>query len=370
MKKTICFLMLVTGITGAAYAQDGSKLNSDKIFEQPANNAKKRFVIELKKGNKMQIELSDMADLNQFSNMDSVLRVFLKDIEPLKDSFSDELSSKRIDYTTDSSGRAKIRIQQFKPKGSSFLVKEGDVAALKLEQDTVNFIGMISFFIKPNFSKKIPQVRYYRVSLFVNNLSELTNYMDGRLNAKIKELQKNNATPWVKGNDGQMHLKEDYAISAKLPKGDVAGGDFLAFRLSVDVQNYKKYFVPSFSLGAALIISNSFFKREVGLFWEPNFLFGTTSQGKLTTYRNDFITLTLGQGGIRDNDPRKDSYLITILSLGYLVNRQGDYFEKGTLRLGAGRLSLFEGKTKIEPALYFTGLFKGVTPGLRWIQGF
>ena len=119
-----------------------------------------------------------------------------------------------------------------------------------------------------------------------------------------------------------------------------------------------------------MIFSTSHWKRELVLAWEPNFLFGTNAQGKTQTFRNDFLTLTAGHGPVQDNNPRKESHFIFVASFGYLVNQQGEFFEKGTMRFGGGRLSLFNGKTKLEPVIYFTDLFKGVTPGLRWIQSF
>jgi len=86
------------------------------------------------------------------------------------------------------------------------------------------------------------------------------------------------------------------------------------------------------------------------------------------TYRNDFLTFTYGQGGTKDYDPRKDFSFSAVFSLGYLINRNGDYFEKNTFRFGAGKLSV--AKTTIEPSLYFNNLFKGVTPGIRISQYF
>ena len=369
MKRTISFLMLLS-IIGTSYAQDG-KAKTEKTFDLPPNHAQRRFTIELDKGNKLQIELSNMEDLKLFANMDSVLRIFLQDIEPFEDSLANELTSKRIDYLTDSSGVKKIRLQQFLPKGSSFVVNDGDVAALKLEQDTVNFVGSVPYIADYGFRKPFTAVRYYKISFFVNQLSDLANYMNGSVSAKIRTLQQNVNTTWVTTREkGTAILKADEAIRARLTKGYVAGGDFLNMRLSVDAQNYKNYFVPSFSLGAGLILSKAHWKREFVLAWEPNFFFSQNAQGKLKTFRNDFLTLTAAQGPIEDNEPRKESHFITIISFGYLVKKEGDYFEKGTMRLGAGRLSLFGGKTKLEPALYFTDLFKGVTPGLRWIQSF
>src|SRR3990170_7512601 len=100
MKQLFFFLMLTTGITGTPFAQVNQN-KSDQVFDLNPNFASRKFIIDLGKGNKMQVELSDMDDLRRFENMDSIIRVFLKDIEPLKDSLGDELLARRIDYTTD-----------------------------------------------------------------------------------------------------------------------------------------------------------------------------------------------------------------------------------------------------------------------------
>ena len=50
------------------------------------------------------------------------------------------------------------------------------------------------------------------------------------------------------------------------------------------------------------------------------------------------------------------------------IYRQGDFIEKKTFRLGAGKLQLY--KTTIEPSMYFDNFFHGVTPGIRISQSF
>lgn len=370
MKKLIWLLVLVSSSTGELCAQQ-TAATTEKSFELPASYAHRRFFVDLGKGNKMKIEVNDLADLQRFRNMDSLIRVFLADIETLKDSLGDELLARRIDYVTGLPGRTQIRVQQFKPKGSSFLVGRGEVASLKLEQDTINFLGTVSYVAKYTLRKAFTTTRRYQVSFFVNDLSDLATYADGRLNSKIASLQGNTRTDWNTTNTrGTARLKKDPDITARLPQGNVAGGNFLNFRFSVDAQNYKNYFVPSFSLGSGVILSTSHFKRDIMLSWDPNFFFARNNLGRLQTFRNDFVTLTWGQGGVENNEPRLESELLFIMSLGYLVNKQGDFFEKNTFRLGAGRLSLYRGKTKFEPVMYFSHFFKGVTPGVRWIQSF
>ena len=377
MKKFIAVLMLLTGITGTTIAQQEPALTkTEKTFEMQRSYFKRKFTVDLGKGNKMQVELNDVDDLDRIKNVDSLLRRFLHDIEALKDTLADEASSRRIDYVTEANGKNKIRIQIFKPTGSSFLIDQGEPASLKIEQDTVNFIGVVDYIAKYTLRKPFEDSRYYQLSFFVNQLSDLNSYLDGSLGEKIKTIQKDDRdAKWVKNdkdNKGNWYVRNgDRDIYAKQPGGYIAGrSDYLTPRLSVNIQNYKNYFVPSFSLGAAVILNNGFFKRDIAIAWEPNFFFGQNAQGKLQTFRNDFLTLSYGQGGIKDDNAKKESPFLFSFSFGYLIQRQGDYYEKNSMRLGAGQLSLFEGKTKIEPVLYFTNFFKAVTPGIRFLQSF
>ena len=369
MKKISFFLMLLISITAELCAQS----KSDKAFEVPDNIIiSRRFTVSLDKGNKVMIEVTDITDLEKVANIDSLLQIFLKDIAGLKDSLSDPLTSKRIDYLTDAEGRKKIRFQQFQPKGASFLINKGELSSLRTEQDTINIISVIAN--PPKAQQKISRSnpRYYHLTFYLNDVSELKNYSE-MLKQKISTIQTqvNDKWPIVLGS-GNHYLKGDPSIVAGQPKGFVPGGngDFLVLNLMVNVQNYKNYFIPSFSLGAKLSLTNRerTFKWEPGLFWEPHFIFAKDALDKLHTYRNDFLTFTYGQGGITDHDPRKDFSFSALLSIGYLIHREGDYFDKQTFRLGAGKFGVR--KTTIEPSLYFNNFFRGVTPGLRISQYF
>ncbi len=371
MKKTIIVLMLFISILPELYAQSNPK--ADKVFEVPKNSVNRRYYIFLEKGNRFVIELSSDDDMNRITNIDSLLKVFLNDIKPLKDSLSDPLSSKRIDYVIDPQGRKKIRLQQYHPKADNYLLTNGELSSLKISQDTISIIGIT---LNPGEgSKKINSNRlnYFHLIFYLNNMDELTSYMNGILAAKIETIQKNVNGKWPLLKGGSSHyMANDKSIVADKPHGwtGIGTGDMLAIMLSVNIQNYKNYFVPSFSLGFQITHSNRqrTFKWEPGLFWEPHFFFAKDAQGNLKTYRNDFLTLTYGQGGVKNYDPRKDFSFSAVLSLGYLIHRSGDLIEKNTFRLGMGKVKLL--KTTIEPSLYFNNFFKGVTPGIRISQSF
>src|SRR6185312_13834391 len=160
MKKLISMLMLVTSVAADLCAQTTTA--SDKTFQVPENIIlTRRFYVNLEKGNKMVIEVSDIADLNRMANIDSLLQIFLNDLTPLKDSLADPLTSKRIDYVTDAQGRKKIKFQQFQPKGASFLINNGDIVSLRTEQDTINIIGIITNPPKAVEKISLRNPRYY-----------------------------------------------------------------------------------------------------------------------------------------------------------------------------------------------------------------
>lgn len=372
MKKLIAALVLITGILPQLCAQP--KTNEDKTYEIPENVVvSRRFYVDLGRGNKMMIELTDITDLQRISNMDSLLTVLISDLKTLEDSLPDPTNSIRIDYAIDASGRKKIRLQRFPPKGDNYLLNNGQLSSLKINQDTVNIVGVIVNPPKPQEKINLALSRYYHIAFYLNNFDELPGYRDGSLTEKIAAIQNNINTKWPLIKGGSSHyLKIDESISTDRPKGFTAAqtGDFIAGMTTVNIQNYKNYFVPSFSVGIRLTLSNRArtFKWEPGLFWEPHFLFAKDAQGKLKTYRNDFLTLTYGQGGITDHDSRKDFSFSAVFSIGYLIHRDGDFIEKNTFRFGAGKLKL--SKTTIEPSLYFNRFFKGVTPGIRISQSF
>jgi len=371
MKKIIAVLMLVTGILITAIAQEEPvRTKTDNTFEPPLNSITRRFTIDLGRGNKMQLELSAMENINHIKNIDSLVRVFLQDLEPLKDSLSNELLSKRIDYVTDSLGRKKIRIQQYQPKGSSFLVTPNDVASLKVEQDTIFISGTVPGKTVWILSKKAIVSNYYRIGFFVNQLTELPGYLDGRLNEKMNAVQKSDNEKWSAQKDENYHIRNgDPAIYAKQPKGYYFSwrGDYLELNAGLNLQNYKNYFVPSFTLKATAFIKNEHYKHEIGFAWEPHFLFSKNSQGNLQTFRNDFITLLLGREPLKNKEPDGGPHFnfFQHLSVGYLVRQKGDFYDPHTFRLGTGGINWNGGRLKLEPLLYFHDFFEGATPGLR-----
>src|SRR5678816_1668385 len=240
MKKTFIVLMLSISIQAELCAQSKSK--EDKAFEVPENIViNRRFYIDLEKGNKLTIELTDITDLQRIANIDSLLRVFANDLTPLKDSLSDPIASKRIDYVIDAQGRKKIRILRYPSRGDNYLLNNGELSSLKINQDTINIIGVITNPPKEQKKISLTNPRYYHLLFYLNNFDELAGYMNGVLAGKISTIQKqvNGRWPILKGG-GSHYLKPDKGIVADKPKGFTPSGtgDFLAAQQWINIQNY------------------------------------------------------------------------------------------------------------------------------------
>ncbi len=360
MKKIFLWVMLATSITATAFAQS----KTDKTFGLQPDAIRRRYLVDLGRGNKMQIALTSQNDLSLLGNIDSLVALYLQDIKPFKDSLADELAAKRIDYRPGTDGKNKLRIQVFASKGSSFVLREGVVSALKIEQDTINIIASV-----PILSTGTPSAEHlFFISFFLNQYTDISAYTEGRLNEKIQALQKSEHARWSRLDDSIWTIKGgDHSITAAHPGGFIsAEGDYLNLHAGLGLQNYKNYFVPSFNLGATLVFSSKLAKQKIGVSWEPNFFFAKNSAGSLQTYRDDFLTLLLGRKARHplENDAPHINFMEE-LSISYLIRRSGDFIDPHTFRIGTGAVNLLEEKIKLQPVFYFHDFFKNLTPGVR-----
>jgi len=362
-------MMLLTGINRQAIAQKISPNSIDKDFEVPNGFLSNRFSIDLGKGNTLQVEVMDLNDIARFKNIDSILTVFFKDIVPLQDSLMDELAAKRIDYLIDAAGRKKIRISNFKPVAASFVLRQGEMSALKTEQDTLNIIGVVNEPPSQRLQKILGNIRYYRLSFYVNNLNELKNAEAKSIGEKITAFSSKKKWVQVKENDWKMK-NGDKSISSKTPNGTVSGnGNYLESIFAISMQNYKNNFVPSVSAGFSLVFNNGITKKHIGFSNETHFLFTKDMNGDVKRFLNVFTTISYKQRNLNEKSAAV-FHLNPDFSLSYLIENRGNFYDKNTFRLGFGRVNLDKGAVNLEPCFYFNNFFKNTTPGLRLNVGF
>lgn len=357
-------MMLLTGICRQAIAQTVHASKSNP-FEIPSGSLSIRYSIDFGKGNTLQVEMTNKEDIDKFKNIDSILTVFFKDIVPFKDSLTDELAAKRVDYVIDAAGRKKIRIRNYKPLASSFVIQQGEVAALKSEQDTLNIIGTVSAPAKYGIRKSISNVRYYRLSFFVNDFNDLQNIDAMAIREKIISLKSNKR--WIKDTEGEWHMKNgDKSISKTTPYGSAnLSGDYIQSNFSTSIQNYKNNFVPSINIGFDFVFNNGINKKYFGFVSENHLFFAKDINGNVKTFENVFFTLNYRKTSYNANNKTDIVQLNSNLSISYLLRRQGDYYDKNTFRLMLGRVDMYKETVSLAPCIYFTNFFKNITPSLR-----
>ena len=363
-------MMLVTGISSQVIAQETIPAKTDNTFELQSSLFSNRYSIDLGSGNTLQIEFMDKEDINKFKNFDSILSVFLKDMVPFKDSLTDELAARRIDYVMDEAGRKKIRIQIFKPLAASFVIRQGEVAALKTEQDTVNIVGTVAAPAKYGIRKPVSNVRYYRLSFFVNDYNDLQNIDTMAIREKIIALKSNKR--WIKDTEGEWHMKNgDKSISKTTLYGTAnQNGDYIQNNFSASIQNYKNNFVPSINVGLDFVFNNGINKRYFGFVSENHLFFAKDVNGNVKTFQNIFLTLSYRKTLNHANNKTDIVQFSPGLTVSYLVRGQGGYYDKNTFRLMLGKVDMYKETVSLEPCIYFTNFFKNITPSLRLSVGF
>lgn len=343
--------LLLLGITGSLYAQDNYKNlpPEEKIFELPPFSIKRDYHVDLGKSNQFRIEIGDSSDLPRMQNVDSILLVFLSDMKAFRDSLTDPLTVKRIDYRIESSGIKKIRIRQFRPPASSFLLDGKEPARLRLQQDTIYILMVYA---------KGRETRYDRLGFYINQYDQLESFVTTGLNEKLTVIKDKGNWRW---RNGSLAKEDDPAITVSQYTHD-----YIQFHALVGVQNYKNYLTPSVAPGINLHFQRGFNLHDFGAYWQPLFLFAGDAHGQLQTYRNDFIVLRYGYDHSDHSSKEEEAIgLYTNISLGYLVYREGNFFNKHSFQLTAGELGFKKGKILLQPVLYFNDFFRGVTPGLR-----
>ncbi len=360
-----------------------------QLFETFPGDVSRHYKFALNKGEAMHLEVMHIDDLQRLPGVDSLVAMVIADLSQMTDTSADVLHGRRIDYIVGGNEK-QVRLRSTPDMSEYFTSNNGHTMLMKVAEDTVMITGGISVrepgtedtFREPRTEATFreprtettprtgaqAQNRYYRISFFLNDLRNLSNYKNGQLQQKIELLIKQANEKWLRAKDGRFYLKSVPGITASAPAGKLGGMGLLLFRPSVDIQNYKDRFVPSISFGLAIINRRNSIYQEYGLSNELHFRFASTN-GTSKTFVQSFFTLSYGRGKITSNMsfPVK---LFPYISVGYLAKQTGSLYEKNTFRLGLGRFFLGNVSTKIEPALYMNDLFKNITPSLRVVQIF
>ena len=340
------------------------------------------------------LELNNILQLNYLPNLDSILDIVKLNLERLTDSLKEDGITRRIDYNTAnfiSNKNDLIRITNYDTRPKQYVITKNDITELKTEQDTLRIRCFaptsdstrvnipIGIDQNGNFSKKmksvylkspVPSSLPFFITITVNNIADIHSFDPGVLEKCITLLRKevtqeyiNKASP-IGFYGAYFDIKSNKMLSPASAKWiNHPNGNYAQFvpNIYAGMSFARGNFIPSVSLGFRYTFAGGeFATRSLYLMYEPHFLFSRDNNNKLITDNNDFLTIRYMN--VLKN--KKDGFdFVGNVSLGYLVNRNGIWFEPNTWKFGIPAVR--SGWLQLEPEFFFTGFFKNASPSLR-----
>jgi hypothetical protein len=400
MKKFILSFALMVG-AGATFAQLSKPVagyvehhRSAIMFDFPTRHVNIRDIARLKNPSEaVMFELHSVRDYSRLKGLSLLLKQFDTDIQFYKDSLANLGSGNvRIDYAiwVDSTvagldDRAEIRFKKYAPDGDMYYTKRGEVARLKIAQDTINFIIRTTDTTKTGTTMLGPTLH---VSFFLNNYADLDKIaQDGEMLDQIVDTfrsTKKNSTvndpykfpsssiyrPYAKGHqyrfqryNGILDLKGFGDNNAK----PMEWSDKLTLTLNMGTGLIRNTFTPMAEASISIYSMRAAFhskdadKHEINnyasLGISPYFFFDRAADGKFYIKDNWFTNFEIGTAS---NFMGINSPLLTG-GIGYLTFRKGDYFRGTTMK--AFISVKMKNSITICPEVIFTNNFKQIFPG-------
>ena len=335
------------------------------IYEVPPYLIGKKFEVDLGKGNKMFIELSKLSLLSNIKNLDSIVDQFLINVIPLKDSFADQKIQYKIDYLMMDVERAALKLTKYAPNFDEYMLSGGEVSKLRTKQDSVLILGKMkkegSEFrnIKNSFD-------YYRVTFVLNQLNDLE-LLDS-LNNHVEQVGISAYSKWNFTNDNKYVSRKFDNITANSNAVGVWKGNFIYSDISYGLQNYGERLLGSSRASIGIIIKNNGNEHKIGTYTEVPLVFAKKYGDGVNSdrlFKNGFIGIEYYYKGASFgyNRVRSKNLVFPMLTFGYLIRRDGNYFEKNTFQVGISKFVFLDNTLSVEPMFFINK--KYVAPSIK-----
>jgi len=212
----------------------------------------------------------------------------------------------------------------------------------------------------------------YRVTILLNNLSGLEECLQQNLNAYMQKI----SMEWMeyrqagKKDNWESRLQASYNVADSSKNTRLSNTlfsskkKFLLPYISFGIQNMQNIFTPSLAAGMEYYYtSNNNKERHFLLYADNYFFFNNIPNAVKKIQVNTFATFQLKNIYQQVNTGEKDAMKYNEqFSIGYLINRNGTYFEKQSFRLGFPGFNYRN--LQVLPGLFFNDFFRQVSPSL------
>ena len=368
--KKICLLLITAAMATVASAQINylpGNPPSPNIFNSPLpGSIRYRYNFILPHNNRMVIDLFKVNYVYQLPDLDSLFKKIWSDLQPMRDSLSDPLKVRKVDYMA-TMNHIVIGIKQYNPPGSYYSYKDDELVQMKINQDTLRYIGFVEqdqSLTKTQYNSLVPG---YTITLLLNDISDVGKLPKGFLSSGI-ELLKKDLDPNDKGNNGPysgtydiIQQKRVTPLNRPEPLWNKHG---VVPYAQMSIQYGRGDWMPSAGAGLEYYYGRSQYGQfGARLIWEPFFFFSRDLNKKLVTERNDFLTLKFYSNWKFVYKALTDGQYNLNFSIGYLIRRKGTWFEPNTFKFsfpGLQRKNML-----LEPEFFFNKFFKNFSPSLK-----
>lgn len=361
MQKLLVFAFILI-VSNNLFAQKYTvpKWN-DIVYNNPKPGALPVNIQVITNGMSITFEMQKVMQLNNVLTIDSVIQKAFADIQLLKDSIFKQENSYRVDYNL---YKESVQIRVTEKIGNEYLftAKNNGLKKVKEYEDTLR-INM-SEFLKNKKNTNATYNQPFFISLTNLNFSNPTFLKQGMADSILAAIKaKVNAE---KKRDVGMRMYGVYSSTnntwpTPLKVNERPNNLYFEPDAYAALQYVRGSWVPSAAVGFQLIKGEYKGKRDVfKLMWEPHFFFSRDVSNKLISDRNDFITFRYYHHQKEGNPFFLET---SSFSVGYLVYRKGDWYEKNTFKFSVpGAVYKF---ISIEPEFFFNDFFRNFSPSLK-----
>lgn len=381
MKKMILFFLLLAGTGNVLHAQLDLPDPTDITFNTPKTSRSNiTFTFFLSSHTRILLDLAFISQVERLPDLDSMLQVAVKMLEPLQDSLRSDGVVRRVDVVLRNE-LPKIRIITHPELSNTYTIKDNELMELKVNQDTVRLIGYAQSMLQYGRKEdgvftRTPLGAAFAVSIITDNVGDIAKIEPGQLK-KCLDVLRPKVQKYTKGNSYNVNALNYRASFNMNMGGQMVSPTNMSVLYSGEPQTTISV-APTFGFARGSFttglqasfnynFSRGYYNRtSLRLVTEAEFNFPRDPvTNKVKVEVNRFIGLHLRQY----NKPLSDKLeLAANLSLSYLLTKNSSLYEKNTFRLGLPVLA--SKRISIEPALLFNDFFKNTSLSVRILFNF